>query len=65
MEPGSPLRCRLVTLALPPDAASGRAREKLGVEEGGRLFLETLPFLSPHPWKDLFLPCFLPYLLLF
>lgn len=60
MEPGSPLRCCLVTLALPPDAASGRAGEKLGVEEGGEAFLRDLALsLSSSlegPFPSLFPP---------
>lgn len=41
-------------LGLAPGAASGRARGEPGREEGGsgggRPSLETLPFLSSHPW---------------
>lgn len=54
--------------SFPTDAVSGRARGEAGSGEGWggkRPFSETSPFLSSHPWEDLFLPCSLPHLLLF
>lgn len=65
MEPGSPLRCLLVTLADRCSEWESQGETGRGGGWGGKgPSLETLPVSSshPHPWKDSLTPS-LPYLL--